>query len=58
MSPAFAADKTALGRGPFRFADPADFRIKKPEAGVEPALDWRGRRTHAGIVNGAPPKAN
>ena len=50
LGPAFRADKTALGRGAFRFANPADFRIKKSEAGVEPASDWRGNRTHGGIV--------
>lgn len=58
LRPAFGADETAFGRGPFRFAYPADFRIKKSEAGVEPALDWSDGCGHAGIVNRAPPKAN
>jgi hypothetical protein len=39
LRPAFRADETALGRGAFGFANPADFGIKKSKAGIDRVLD-------------------
>jgi|SRR5665213_1791811 len=58
LQPAFGADKAAFGRGTLGFAYPADFRVKKSEAGVEPVLDWRDGRGHGEIVDSALANAN
>ena len=50
LRPAMPADKAIARRRGLFAAKLAGFGIKKSEADIEPVLNWRGERSHLGIV--------
>ena len=57
LPPAIRPDKAVPGRGALLLAKLADLGIEEAEAGVEPAFDGRGRRSHAATINFLSPNA-